>query len=133
MTSLVADTHAVVWYLFQSSRLSTPAFAALQTSIKDGVPVVVSAITVAEVTYLVEKGRLDRTQLDQLIAGLRRPDFGFRIHPVDLAVVEALARIPRASVPDMPDRIIAATALHLGLPLVTTDRRIHAAGIAVIW
>ncbi len=33
----------------------------------------------------------------------------------------------------MPDRIIAATALHLGLPLVTRDRRLQAAIIQTIW
>jgi len=33
----------------------------------------------------------------------------------------------------MPDRIIAATALHLGLPLVTRDQRIAAAGIKTVW
>jgi predicted nucleic acid-binding protein len=29
--------------------------------------------------------------------------------------------------------IIAATALHLGLPLVTRDRRLQAAGLQTIW
>ena len=33
----------------------------------------------------------------------------------------------------MPDRIIAATALHLNLPLVTHDKKIHGAGIQAIW
>ena len=39
----------------------------------------------------------------------------------------------RAQVPDMPDRIIAATALSLGLPLVTRDGRIRDSGIRTIW
>jgi len=34
---------------------------------------------------------------------------------------------------DMPDRMIAATAARLGLPLVTRDRQIQSAGIATIW
>ena len=33
----------------------------------------------------------------------------------------------------MPDRIIAATALHLGLPLITWDRRIQLADVGTIW
>ena len=37
--------------------------------------------------------------------------------PLDYNVASALRSIPRDIVPDMPDRIIAATALHLGLPL----------------
>ncbi|PJB74400.1 MAG: PIN domain nuclease, partial [Armatimonadetes bacterium CG_4_9_14_3_um_filter_58_7] len=35
--------------------------------------------------------------------------------------------------PDMPDRIIAATALHLGLSLVTRDSKIQGCGIPTIW
>jgi predicted nucleic acid-binding protein len=33
----------------------------------------------------------------------------------------------------MPDRIIAATALHLDFPLVTHDQRIQTSGIKTIW
>jgi len=45
---------------------------------------------------------------------------------------EMWGNLPRDLVPEMPDRIIAATALHLGLPLVTRDRRLQAAGIPTI-
>jgi predicted nucleic acid-binding protein len=45
-----------------------------------------------------------------------------------------LRRIPRAVVPDMPDRIIAATALKLGCPLLSVDSRISALEeIDVVW
>ena len=53
--------------------------------------------------------------------------------PIDRGVVDAVARVDRDSVPDMPDRIIAATALHLGLPLVAKDKKIRAAEIETIW
>ena len=33
----------------------------------------------------------------------------------------------------MPDRTIAATALHLGLPLISRDRKIQLAGLQMIW
>jgi predicted nucleic acid-binding protein len=66
-------------------------------------------------------------------SALTYPDSGLFIAPVDAGVADALPKIPRDVVPDMPDRIIAATALHLGLPLVTRDRRIQAAGIQTIW
>ena len=48
-------------------------------------------------------------------------------------IAECLPHIPRAVVPDMPDRIIAATALHLGVPLVSRDRKIQASPIQTIW
>jgi predicted nucleic acid-binding protein len=44
-----------------------------------------------------------------------------------------MALINRDSIPDMPDRIIAATALHLGVPLISRDAKIRASNIATVW
>jgi PIN domain nuclease of toxin-antitoxin system len=52
---------------------------------------------------------------------------------IDRGVADAVAQIPRAVVPDMPDRIIAATAPNLGLPLVTADYKIQASSLQTIW
>jgi PIN domain nuclease of toxin-antitoxin system len=41
--------------------------------------------------------------------------------------------IPREDVPDMPDRIIAATGLRLGVPIISRDRNIRAANLETIW
>lgn len=51
----------------------------------------------------------------------------------DHAVADAVATIPRDDVPDMPDRIIAATAVALRLPLITRDSRIRRLAIPTIW
>jgi len=51
------------------------------------------------------------------------------VQAVDENIAEAIHKILRDVVSDMPDRIIAVTALFLGLPLVTRDRRFQAAGI----
>ena len=49
-------------------------------------------------------------------------------------VADEVENIPRRTVPEMPDRIIAATALHLNLPLVTKDHKIQALqNIKTIW
>ena len=133
MSSLVADTHSVIWYLNQSPRLSTTARTALRTAIETGEPVFVSAVTIAEVTYLFEKGRLTELQIRNLISILHRQDSGFQVAPFDLAIAETLAQIPRHVVPDMPDRMIAATALHLGLPLITADSQIQRSAVPTIW
>ena len=45
----------------------------------------------------------------------------------------ALQSIPRDSVPDMPDRIVAATAKRLVLPLISRDRKIRLADVDTIW
>ncbi|MCC6126422.1 MAG: PIN domain-containing protein [Pirellulales bacterium] len=52
---------------------------------------------------------------------------------VSANTAQILRSIARQSVPDMPDRIIAATAIELNLPLVTRDRKIQALQVKTIW
>jgi PIN domain nuclease of toxin-antitoxin system len=96
--------------------------------------IVVPAIVLVEFVYLVEKGRLEPERVDQLFALLATPDGSYTVASLDAAVAQALRRVPRALVPEMPDRIITATALALGLPLITRDGMIRQAGLVLtIW
>ncbi len=53
---------------------------------------------------------------------------------LDYATARAVQEIQRSAVPDMPDRIIVATAWHLGLPLIGRDEAIRrAAVVPIIW
>lgn len=133
MSGLVADTHAAVWYVVQPARLSPAARAAFKQTAMDGDSIYVSAISIVEVCYLVEKGKLSATVLQRLVDALADIDSALVVFPVEFDVAIALQQIPRIAVPDMPDRIIAATALLLNLPLVTRDRKIQAAGLPTIW
>ncbi|MHC5731041.1 MAG: PIN domain-containing protein, partial [Nostoc sp.] len=75
-----------------------------------------------------------KAAFEQLIEALSNPGTGLAIVPLDITIAQALSLIPRDIVPDMPDRIIAATALYLRLPLVTRDLRIQALTIIqTIW
>ncbi len=86
-----------------------------------------------ELAYLVERRRLAEGNLLALDALLNAGSSALSLVPLDSDVARALRRIPRDIVPDMPDRIIAATGLYLGLPVVTRDSRIRAAPIVTIW
>jgi|SRR5689334_4525332 PIN domain nuclease of toxin-antitoxin system len=131
--SAVLDTHTVLWYLENSKELSAVARTTIEDAIRNARDVHVSAISVIEAVYLVERKRLPWGGLQRLRGALADPNAGLFIAPVDSSVADALEKIPRSVVPDMPDRIIAATALHLGVPLVTRDRRLQSAGIKTIW
>ena len=86
------------------------------------------------VAYLVEKGRLPEEVLTRVLNALDDPEVGIVLAPLDRLVSATIRLIDRAVVPDMPDRIIAATALHLGLPLVTRDSKIQKlTTIQIIW
>jgi predicted nucleic acid-binding protein len=71
--------------------------------------------------------------MERLEDALAERSFGFTVAVLDLAVARALQRIPRDEVPDLPDRVIAATALALDMPLVTRDAKIRTANILTIW
>ena len=133
MAALVVDTHAAVWYLQNSNRLSPAAQKAMDDAANAGDLVYVCSISLVEIVYLVEKGKLPAVVVDRLTAALSDPDAGFIIAPLDETAALAVQRISRDIVPDMPDRIIAATALNLGFPLVTRDSAISKAGITTIW
>jgi len=129
----VLDTHAALWYLLKSPSLSPNALHAIEAALQSGEPVFLPSICLVEVIYLVEKGRLPMAALERLMAAFESPRPALRIAPLDVDIARFVQQVPRDVVPDMPDRIIAATALRLGLPLITRDQRIGAAGIGTIW
>jgi PIN domain nuclease of toxin-antitoxin system len=131
--SAVLDTHAAIWYLLEAKNLSDTVYALIDSAAASGAPTYISAISLVEIVYLVERRRIAADAYERFADELSRDNPAFRVVPLDSDVVEQLKNIPRAIVPDMPDRIIAATALHLGLPLVTRDRRLQQAGITTIW
>jgi PIN domain nuclease of toxin-antitoxin system len=44
-----------------------------------------------------------------------------------------MRRIDRVEVPDLPDRIVAATGVYLGVPILSRDRKIQSALVTTIW
>lgn len=131
--SVVLDTHAAIWYVFIRKRLSKDALRLIRRTVDSGRPAYVSAISIVETIYLIERGRVPLEAIQRLEAGLKDPMSGLLVVPVDEEIADAVHQVPRNLVPEMPDRIIAATALRLGLPLITRDGRIAAAGMKTIW
>jgi PIN domain nuclease of toxin-antitoxin system len=129
---VLADTHALLWYLFDQGRLSSEGLAALDGAIGAGFPILVSAISIIEVIYLEERHRITAGATERIRQVCEAQDPSVEIVPIDARVAHGLERIPRADVPDMPDRIIAATAVSLGVPLVTRDGKIRASTVHTI-
>jgi len=131
--ALAADTHSAIWYLLKSPKLSKAAFQAINEAEKNNQPIYVSAISIVEIIYLIEKRRLEEQDLQDLLKEIKNPLSNFELISIDLIVTQSLRQIKRDEVPDMPDRIIAATALHLNVPLVTRDGKIRATNLTTIW
>ena len=88
-----------------------------------------------ETVYLVEAGRFLPQAYQRLAETVLRSDAGsYRVLPLTMNIVGSLRAVPRKSVPDLPDRIIAATALERGLPLITKDEALRQwDGITTLW
>lgn len=133
MSPCVTDTHALVWYVLDAPELSTDARQAMQNAAASGEPVFVPSICLVELVYLIEKSRLPKTLLERIRQTLANPNSELTIYNLTDKITESLELIPRNQVPDMPDRIIAATALYLNVPLVTRDGKIRATNLTTIW
>lgn len=133
MIAAIADTHAVIWNLYNDPRLSQPARDFFVQSAANGNQIAFSSITMAEIIYLIEKGRIPSETLRRLLALLKQPLSPLVEIPVDNQVCQQMLSVARSAVPELPDRIIAATGLLLNLPVISRDRKITSSGIATIW
>ncbi len=135
MSAVVTDTHALLWYLSNSTKLSRNASDAFETAEQNGFPIYVPSITLVELRYLVEKGRdIIESDLRLVVEKLNSPLSALTFAPLNQGTAEDLEQIPRSTVPDMPDRLIAATAYNLDLPLISKDTSIrNLQNVKIIW
>jgi len=122
---LVADTHTIVWYLQNDPQLSAKAGEMLDAAVADGDPIFVSAATVVELNYLLSKGKISEADYRWYLLVMETAGEVVEVAPVDMGVARAVEMVPRDEVPDPIDRMIAATSVALGVPLVTRDRRLR--------
>ncbi len=120
MRPLLLDTHVVVWLLSGNERLGVKARTAIQDA-ANADTLYLSAISAWEIAVLVSKGRLvlEQDVGEWIQAALALP--GLRLAALSPEIAVASTRLPGNIHPDLADRIIAATARHLGAVLVTAD------------
>jgi PIN domain nuclease of toxin-antitoxin system len=129
----VADTHAVIWYVFDDPRLSSTARLEMDTAVANGEQIAVSSISLLEMVYLVDKGRIAAAVFDGVLQALDDPNPLLLEVFCDRSIAQAMRLVDRAQVPDLPDRVIAATAVHLGVPLISRDGKIRMSSVTTIW
>jgi PIN domain nuclease of toxin-antitoxin system len=119
---LLLDTHVLIRWLFEIRKLSQPQLRALESAVRRGEPVAISAMSLLEIAVLAsgEKTAL-RVSLDELFRDLNSNPT-FRVLPLTYEV--ALDAASLGVLRDPADRAIAATARVHRLRLVTSDQRI---------
>ncbi len=121
---IVLDTHTWVWWVGCPELLSKTASREIDQALDES-SIYISAISCWEVSMLVMKGRLElTTNLEDWIARSEALPF-FQFVPVNNRIAVQSNRLPGELHSDPADRIIIATALSLGAPLITKDRKIR--------
>lgn len=133
MIAAIADTHTLIWYLAGDRRLSDTTRQFLNQIAEDSNQVAISTVSLIEVTYLAEKGRLAADWPMRVFGLFDEADAFFIVAPLNLETAKSLASLMGFGISDMPDRIIAATSTNLGVPLVTRDRAITNSAVATLW
>lgn len=126
---ILADTHAWIWWVAGSRRLSRRAFAALDSADAVGL----CAISLWEVAMLVARGRLelDREVSLWLRQSLAKPRA--TLVPIDPEIATVAVGLDWAH-GDPADRLIAATAIVRGVSLVSKDGRLRGlSSVRTIW
>ncbi|HZX13287.1 MAG TPA: type II toxin-antitoxin system VapC family toxin [Thermodesulfobacteriota bacterium] len=120
---IVLDTHVWVWWVSGVEPLSPKARRTIRAAV-DQKAVYISSISVWEVAQLVARSRLQLTmEVTDWVAKSEALPFVHFI-PVDNVIALKSLQLPGSLHPDPADRIIIATALTLGFPLVTRDEKI---------
>ena len=115
-------------------RLSRQARKIFESAEEGYVQILVPSIVLVEAVFLMQRRRIAEAQVSKLFELSEDAEASICVVPLDIAVAQAVGDFGPVAIPDMPDRIIAATARALNLPLITVDPIITDSELVeVIW
>ena len=125
---LLLDSHALVWAALGSPKLSRKARHSLETAES----VFISAASAWEIATKVRLGRWEEARPVDVDFVTRLQTAGYELMPISVDVALRAGRMAGAH-GDPFDRIIAAQALALDIPVISIDGSLDSFGVARIW
>jgi PIN domain nuclease of toxin-antitoxin system len=133
--SFILDTHALLWYLEGNKRLGGQARKSIAAPDSH---LIIPIIALAEASVIIDQRRTKVPSIAHLLESLAR-DPRFDIYPLTLDIFKRSLLSDLGRVPELHDRLIAATGLFLHdngyeIGLITTDQSLTEARLLpVIW
>lgn len=129
---ILIDTHIVVWLALDPKKLSRKARAAIDEARQHGQGLAIASMSLFELALIATRGRI---QLGVSIESfLQEVEALFIVKPLTGRIAARSQTLPATYPKDPMDRILGATALVEGLPLITADARIRKSKVVpTIW
>lgn len=128
MAAYLIDTHALLWFLDDSPKLSKSARATMED---EQVELMVSVVSLWEIAIKANLGKLeiegDISQLRQDLSTL-----GIRLQSILVADLDGYLRLPIHH-RDPFDRLLIAQALVMDIPLISADAHFDAYEVQRLW
>ena len=130
---IVADTHVIIWDALQPESLSARAVEAIaRANETDGI--IFCEISLWEIAMLIRKERIsvETSYLDFI--RLVKTSNQYIFHGISPEIADLSTQLPAEVSNDPADRLIAATAITAGVPLVTADGNLRRSkSIDTVW
>lgn len=124
----VADTHALVWYLTNDSRLGVKAKGALEKTDRGEEETIIPTVVLAEVLFMSRKRKVSFERLLEAVESGRN----YSAYPLGIHVILEMKKLSTKY--SIHDAAIVATAKILGAPIITKDEVIRELGdVKTIW
>jgi predicted nucleic acid-binding protein len=116
MDSFVTDTQALVKFMMGKKVINNRSHQAFQSADKREATIIIPAVVLMEVLYLFEKNRINISlfQTEDLFKSQN-----YQFEPLSFEILKTASEIN--DIPELHDRLIAATARYLDLPIITND------------
>jgi PIN domain nuclease of toxin-antitoxin system len=129
---VLVDTHVVVWLAFEEEKVSKAARHAIRMARREAQGTAICDFTLLELAMLLGRGRIQVGQ--GLESFLQDVESRFVTLPITAKVCAQSIHFPATYPKDPGDRLIGATALVNGIPLITADRAIRdSQAVPTIW
>ena len=126
----IADTHSLIWYFVDPVKRGANADKCFREVEEGRAQLIVPAIVMAEIIYIIEKGKT-KADVDDLIRKIQESE-NFKI--TSLGIGQLFCFRERSGLLEMHDRLVVCEALTNNASVITKDREIKNSGLVeFVW